>query len=144
MKPPASTTLLAITLLTALTVKPARAAGELKVIANPEFHASEISIEDLRSVYLGQRSSLKDSGPVQPVLGKDAQVLQLFASEYLGKSATALATYYRSLVFTGKWSMPVSFSSDAEVVAYVARTRGAIGFVRDSTVTDHLKTLRVK
>jgi hypothetical protein len=32
-------------------------------------------------------------------------------------------------VFTGKGSMPKSFASDAEILKYVAKTPGAIGYV---------------
>jgi hypothetical protein len=49
--------------------------------------------------------------------------------EYLGKTDSALQTYYCSLVFTGKASMPRMLGADAEVVAYVAKTKGAIGYV---------------
>ena len=119
-------------------------ADGLKVIANAEVKISEISADDLRSVFLGTLTSLKGAGPVQPVLDKDGSNLNRFAIDYLGKTSAGLETYYRSLVFTGKWSMPVSFATDTEVVAFVARTRGAIGFVRETTPSEQVKTLRVK
>jgi TonB family protein len=52
-----------------------------------------------------------------------------------------LQAYYRTLVFTGKGSMPREFGSDAEVVAYVARTRGAIGYVGSAASLEGVKTL---
>lgn len=127
-----------------LLAAPLLSANGLKVIANPEVKISEISADDLRSVFLGTLTSLKSAGPVEPVLARDASSLSRFAADYLGKTPAGLETYYRSLVFTGKWSMPVSFDSDSEVVQYVAKTRGAIGFVRDTTPTDQVRTLKVK
>lgn len=127
-----------------MTALHADAENNLKVIANPGLRLSEISAQELRSIFLGTTTALKQSGPVQPVLAKHGASLDRFAAEYLGKTGAALETYYRSLVFTGRWSMPVAFSSDAEVVEYVARTRGAIGFVRESTTTDQVITLRVR
>jgi ABC-type phosphate transport system substrate-binding protein len=64
--------------------------------------------------------------------------------EYLGKTDTALQTYYRSLVFTGKASMPKMLGSDAEVAAFVAKTKGAIGYVSASAGASGVKTLEVK
>jgi hypothetical protein len=140
----AANTLLAGVLLAGVLTAPCAAAGDLKVIANPQLQVSEISLDELRSVFLGTRTSLKQGGSVQPVLDRAGSNLNQFATSYLGKTITALETYYRSLVFTGKWSMPLAFSSDAEVVAYVARTRGAIAFVQEDTPADGVKTLKVK
>jgi hypothetical protein len=137
-------TTLAGLLLLVLLALPGFAAGELKVIANPQLQVSEISLDELRSIFLGTKTSLKECGPVQPVLDKEGSNLSQFSSFYLGKTSTALETYYRSLVFTGKWSMPLTLSSDAEVVDYVAKTRGAIGYVRETTTSDRVKTLRIK
>jgi TonB family protein len=66
-----------------------------------------------------------------------------FLQKYLGRSEDDLQTYYRTLVFTGKGSMPKELGSDAEVVAYVARTRGAIGYVSSTASAEGVKTLAV-
>ena len=64
--------------------------------------------------------------------------------EYLSKTDAALQTYYRSLVFTGKASMPKTVATDADVVAYVAKTKGAVGYVSAGAGTAGVKTLEVK
>jgi hypothetical protein len=64
--------------------------------------------------------------------------------EYLGKTDAALQTYYRSLVFTGKASMPKALGSDAEVMAYVAKTRGAVGYVSSGSSTAGVKVIEVQ
>ncbi|HEX5228274.1 MAG TPA: hypothetical protein VFW44_11215 [Bryobacteraceae bacterium] len=40
--------------------------------------------------------------------------------------------------------MPKSFSSDAEVVAYVEKTKGAIGYVNAATAAGAAKVLDIK
>jgi hypothetical protein len=119
-------------------------AGDIKVIANPGFSASAISAGDLKGVFLVTKTSLGDSSHVEPVLVKDGPTHEAFLKEYVGKSNSALETYYRSLVFTGKGSMPKVMASEAEVVAYVARTKGAIGYVSSGANTAGVKTLEVK
>ena len=59
-----------------------------------------------------------------PVLEKSGPAHEAFLKQYVGKSDSALETYYRSLVFTGKASMPKVVTSDAEVEAYVAKDEG--------------------
>ena len=78
------------------------------------------------------------------MLAKGGPVHETFLKEYLGKTDSALQTYYRSLVFTGKGSMPKELSGDVEVLAYIAKTKGAIGYVSAEANTSSVKTLQVK
>ncbi len=119
-------------------------AADIKVIANSGVTASAVSAEELKGVFLATKTSLSDGSHVEPVLEKNGAAHEAFLKEYLGKTDAALQTYYRSLVFSGKGSMPKAFSSDAEVVAYVAKTKGAIGYVSASAATAAVKTLEVK
>ncbi len=119
-------------------------AGGVKVIANSSVKADSISADELKSVYLEETNSLSDGSHVEPVLSKGGAAHEAFISQYLGKSDSALQTFYRSLVFTGKGAMPKAMGSDAEVAAYVAKTKGAIGYVSSETSTEGAKTLQVK
>ena len=56
----------------------------------------------------------------------------------------ALEVYYRSIVFTGKGVMPKSFERDSEVVKYVAKTKGAVGFVSSAADVTGVKVLELK
>ncbi len=118
-------------------------AGNLKVIANSSVGASAVSADELKSVFLEEKSALADGSHVEPVLQKGGAAHEAFL-KYLDKNDSALQTYYRSLVFTGKGSMPKTVGSDAEVIAYVAKTKGAIGYVSAGAAADNVKTLEVK
>jgi ABC-type phosphate transport system substrate-binding protein len=118
--------------------------ADMKIIANSEVKADSVSAEDLKAVYLLTKSSLSDGSHVTPVLEKGGAAHEAFVKEYVGKTDSALQTYYRSLVFTGKASMPKILGSDAEVTAYVAKTKGAIGYVSAAAATEGVKTLEVK
>lgn len=119
-------------------------AGSVKIIANSSLKADSVSADELKSVFLEETSSLSDGSHVEPVLAKGGAAHEAFVKDYLGKSDAALQTYYRSLVFTGKGSMPKTVGTDAEVAAYVAKTKGAIGYVSSETSTEGAKTLQVK
>jgi ABC-type phosphate transport system substrate-binding protein len=119
-------------------------AADIKVIANPSVGATSVSADELKGVFLATKSSLSDGSHVEPVLLKSGPVNEAFLKDYVGKSESALETYYRTLVFTGKGSMPKSFASEAEVVAYVEKTKGAIGYVGSATATTSAKVLEIK
>jgi ABC-type phosphate transport system substrate-binding protein len=134
------------TLISALifvTASPTPAAA-IKVIAHVSVNVSEVSRDDLKGVFLETRTSLPDGSHVEPVLLKSGDAHDAFVKQFTGKSTAGLESYYRSLVFTGKGAMPKVLNSDAEVVAYVKKTKGAIGYVSDGASTDGVKILVVK
>ena len=118
-------------------------AGDVKIIANASVTADSISASELRSVFLLQRRKLKDGSSVVPVLEKPGATDEAFLRLYIDRGSEEIRAYYQGLVFTGKASMPKQLNSDAEVVAYVARTRGAIGYVSSTASTEGVKTLFV-
>jgi hypothetical protein len=119
-------------------------AGGVKVIANSSVRTDSVSLAELKSIYLQEKNSLSDGSHVQPVVAKGGAVHEMFLKDYLDKSDPALQIYYRSLVFTGKGSMPKLVQSDAEMLAYVAKTKGAIGYVSASASVGGVKVLEVK
>lgn len=118
-------------------------ASDVVVIANPSVTADSISSAELKSVFLLERRTLKDGSSVVPVLEKRGAAHQAFLKRYLERDEEEIQIYYQGLVFTGKGSMPKQLNSDAEVIAYVARTRGAIGYVNTLPATDKVKALAV-
>jgi TonB family protein len=118
-------------------------ASNVTIIANPSVKGEEIPASEIKSVFLGERHSLRDGTHVEPVLSKGGPAHEAFLKDYLATNDDALQNYYRSLVFTGKGSMPKALRSDAEVVAYVAKTRGAIGYVSSTATLDGVRTLAV-
>jgi hypothetical protein len=119
-------------------------AADIKVIANSSVAVSEISSDELKRIFLATKTSFSDGSRAEPVMAKGGAVHETFVREYLGKTDSALQTYYRSLVFTGKGSMPKTFASDADIIVYVARTAGAIAYVSASAAAGGVKTIDVK
>src|SRR5260370_38867430 len=131
---------LLIVLACAATIR----AADIKVIANSSVGASAVSADELKAVFLETKTSLSGGGHVEPVLLKSGAAHETFLKEYVGKSDSALITYYRSLVFTGKGTMPKTFASDAEVGSFVGKTKGAIGYVAAGASTGSARTLAVR
>ena len=113
-------------------------AADVVVVANPSVGASEVSAADLKEIFLGAKADM------QPVLSEGGATHEAFLAKYVGKSEQALKTHFKSLVFTGKGAMPKSFASDAEIVKYVAATKGAIGYVSSGAEGAGVKTITVK
>ncbi|MGA7218781.1 MAG: energy transducer TonB [Candidatus Sulfotelmatobacter sp.] len=123
---------------------PIASAGDIRVIANSSVKADTISPAELKKVFLEENITLSDGSHVEPVFQKNGPTHRSFLRVYLGRSDEDLQTYYRSLVFSGKGLMPKQLGSDAEMVAYVARTRGAIGYIAVESTAEGVKTLTIE
>jgi hypothetical protein len=118
--------------------------AQVVIIANPSVKASDVSKGDLRDVFSGAASSLKDGSHVTPVLLKAGGAHEEFLNEYVGKNDTAFRASWRSLVFSGQATMPKSLDSEAAMVDYVAHNAGAIGYIGKATPHEGVKVLAVK
>jgi TonB family protein len=119
------------------------AAGDVKVIANPSVTTDFVSTGDLKRIFLLQTKKLKDGSIVEPVLQKRGAVHDAFSRQFLERDGEEIRTYYHGVVFTGKGSMPREVNSDEEMVGYVARTHGAIGYVSGGANIEGVKLLAV-
>ena len=136
--------LLAFLLIASASMFAAKAQAQAIVIANPGVKSSEVSKSDLRDVFTGAASSLKDGSRVTPVLLKSGAAHDEFLSEYIGKNDTDFRASWRSLVFSGQATMPKSLDGEAAVVDFVAHNSGAIGYIGKATPHEGVKVLGVK
>lgn len=120
------------------------APAQVVVIANPTVRVVEVSKADLRDVFTGNTSSLRNGSQVSPVLLKPGAVNDEFLSLYIGKSDSGFRAGWRSILFSGQGVMPKTMDSEAAVVEYVAHTAGAIAYIGRGTPHDGVKILTVR
>jgi ABC-type phosphate transport system substrate-binding protein len=135
--------LLAVLALVAGAVRLARAA-DVVIIANQSVKAAEVSADDIRDVFLGEKSTLADGSRVTPVTLKSGAVHEAFLARYIKKDDAAFRAVWRKQVFTGKGSMPRTMESEDALIAYVAATPGAIAYIAAGKAHGGAKTLHVK
>ena len=116
-------------------------AADVQVIGHPAVPA-ELAATDVKDIFLGAKTAVGGT-PVEPVLSS-AATHEAFLKTYVGKSDQGFRNHLKSLVFTGKGSMPKSFASDAEVIKYVAATKGAIGYVTAGADAAGVKKIQVR
>jgi ABC-type phosphate transport system substrate-binding protein len=131
-------------LLVAALLVATRAQAQVIVIANSSVKATEVSKSDLRDVFTGAATELKDGSRVVPILLKAGTAHEEFLQAYIGKNDTAYRAGWRSLVFSGQATMPKSLDGDAAVVEFVAHNAGAIGYISKGSAHEGVKVLAVK
>jgi ABC-type phosphate transport system substrate-binding protein len=82
-------------------------------------------------------------GEAMPVDQVDEDLRERFTRAVHQRSLRAVLFYWQQLVFSGREKPPPAVGSDAEMVSYVAHTRGAIGYVSVGAQLDGVKPLRL-
>lgn len=114
-------------------------ASEYAVIVHPS-SSSEITQKDVAKIFLAKSKKLPDGTPSTPVSQKDnSDARAAFENNILQKSPSQIKAYWSQLVFTGK-AVPIEeLEGDSAVVAKVASTPGAIGFIDAASATPDVK-----
>jgi ABC-type phosphate transport system substrate-binding protein len=128
----------------AASILGASAGAQVIVIANASVKASEVSKADLKDVFTGRASSLKDGSKLVPVLLKDGPSHEEFLKAYIGKPNSAYRVGWRTMVFSSQATMPKSLDDDAAAVAFIAHTPGTIGYIDKASPHEGVKVLAVK
>jgi ABC-type phosphate transport system substrate-binding protein len=121
------------------------AAQEFKVIVNSANSTAELSADVAAKLFLKQTSKFPNGTSAQPVeLGKSSPVRAAFSKAVLGRSATAVETYWQQQIFAGKEAPPPAKATDDDVIAFVKANPGAIGYVSGGAATAGVKVVDVK
>jgi ABC-type phosphate transport system substrate-binding protein len=101
-----------------------------QIVVNPGNPARELSRAFLRDAFL-KRSTHWGHGPaLRPVdLSGRTPAREGFSQEVLGRTVAEVKRYWQQQIFSGKNVPPPEMDSDADVVAYVLRHPGAIGYL---------------
>jgi ABC-type phosphate transport system substrate-binding protein len=120
---------------------PTAEAQDVLFVVNKDVHISEIKASDLRAIFTGEKTRFADGSHAVPVVLKGGPVHEVFVQNYCGESPNEFRAQWRKAVFTGQGSMPKTFDSEAALIAYVAETSGAIGYVSHFAPNDKVKQL---
>lgn len=119
------------------------AAAEETLIVNSAVGITMIDEDTFKEIYLGKKTSWDDGSRVVVVVLKDGPTHEHLLQR-LNKSSPQFLTGWKKLVFTGKGTMPEMVDSLDAMVAMVAKTPGAIGYVDREKIKDGVKAISLK
>lgn len=118
-------------------------AQDAAFVAHPGVADGAVSAADIKNILLGTKSNWK-SGPLRLIVQTEGPVHAKVIQQFTQRSPDQFDKYWKKQVFTGKGTMPATAKTDADVIAFVASTAGAFGYVAATSVTDTVKLLEVK
>ena len=116
----------------------------MKIVGNAGTTPESISKKDLARIFLKKRSKWTDGQAAEPVGQKRAPELrQRFSEEILGMSLDMVEPHWQAQVFSGRGTPPRTLAGDADVVDFVRRNPGAVGYVTGQAATSGVNVIRV-
>ena len=116
--------------------------ADVVVIANKNVSETSMTKDKVKNIFLGKIVKWQDSSRIHFVTLK-GDVHKSFLKEYIGRSTNQYKTYWKKVLFTGKGSMPKTFSTEQEIIQYVANTEGAVGYINKNTASENVATISV-
>lgn len=113
--------------------------AELVVVAHPDAQVRELSRSELINIFMGRYRKLPSGVAALPV--DLAPLKARFYRQLVNKDIAEINSYWARLVFSGQASPPVQMQAEAEMLDYIRRNPGAIGFVDSADVPQDLVVL---
>jgi hypothetical protein len=120
------------------------AAPTYRVIVHPSNPNTTVGRKFLEEAFLKKTTSWPGGGAIRPVdLGPTSSIRSHFSSDVLHRSVAEVKSYWQQWIFTGRGVPPPELASDDDVVKYVLKYSGAVGYVAGSTTLNGTKPVAV-
>jgi ABC-type phosphate transport system substrate-binding protein len=145
--PRASATFLLLVLVfsAAVGTRAASGADGFRIIVNPDNPIGSLDRRFLTDVYLKKTTRWPSDEAIRPVdLGPGSPIRRAFSDDVLKRSVSAIKSYWQQMVFSGRGVPPPELDSDGEVLKFVLKNHGAIGYVSGGTDVAGAKIVLVR
>lgn len=122
-------TFLILVFALAVSARSTEAQG-VRIVVNGSTETGDLTAASVAKIFLKQERKFASGTSAFPVdLPKTSTTRAAFSKEVIGRSTSAVEQYWLQQLFAGKDTPPPAKSSDEEVVDFVKRTPGAIGYI---------------
>jgi ABC-type phosphate transport system substrate-binding protein len=119
-------------------------AATAKVIVNNSVTITSLSKKAASDLFLKKTTKWSDGAAVHPVdLVDTSSTRESLSKSVHGKTTAAVKSYWNQQIFSGRDVPPVEKKSDAEVLAFVRSTPGAIGYVSEAASTEGVRVVTI-
>jgi len=112
-------------------------------VGHPESTDKSINTDDVKNILLGNLTKWRSGPVIKLCVLTDGPMHEKVIKDNTQRSADQFDKFWIRRVFTGNGAMPAKMKSDAEVIAFVATTPGAFGYVDKASVTDKVRVIPV-
>jgi|HubBroStandDraft_1064217.scaffolds.fasta_scaffold07711_5 ABC-type phosphate transport system substrate-binding protein len=115
------------------------------VIVEPSNEVTSLERKFLEGAFLKKITRWPNSSALRPAdLAPNSAVRRKFTEEVLNRSVEAVQGYWQQRIFSGRDVPPPEFDTDRDVVDYVLKHVGAVGYVSGAADLGGAKVLAVR
>lgn len=117
--------------------------NEVIVIGNSRLPFDTLSSGELKDVFQRKKTTWDDGRKISFALLDSGKTHQNFVRHYMQKTPAQYHRYWKKLVFSGRGVPPLTFRDEKSLMAHVALTAGAIGYVSHTTKLSGVKRINI-
>jgi len=137
--------ILLILFMHALNIIPHNTAiAEVIIIVNKDVTMEFIEKSTISNIYFGNMTKWPDGQTIHVVMLKKGKTHETFVYKLLKSTPSKLKSYWKKVVFTGIGVRPKIFKKEEDMVDYISKTKGTIGYIDHSVSHEEVKTLKIK
>jgi len=114
--------------------------ADIVIVAHSDINKEFLTKTNIQKIYRGNKSSLptnkSDNVKMRLVLLNDENKLKEFTKELLNMDTSEFRRIWKTMLFTGRGLQPLKLPTQQEVVDFVRKTKGTIGFVTKEDLTE--------
>ncbi len=115
------------------------------IIVHPDNTVTSLTRGFVADAFLKRRTRWDDGQTIRPADQEpSAAARRQFSEDVLGRSVSAVRSYWQQIIFSGRGVPPVELDDDAAAVRYVLRHRGAIAYVSASADIARAKAVTLR
>ena len=122
----------------------AQNSAKFKLIVNPKNPTSSLAKRQVKKFFLKKTTKWDSGTKVKPIDQAPSSAVRIaFSKQIVEKGVASVSAYWQQQIFSGRASPPPTESSDKQIVAYVLRNPGAIGYISSNASFEDAKVLTV-
>jgi hypothetical protein len=111
--------------------------SEVVLVGNLPRAVSSVTPEELSSLFMGYSRSLENGTPVAVASLSDRNPTSAgFYRDFLKKTVSQMKSHWSYMVFTGKATPPITFAQESELLEYIRKNPGTLGYVHKGTAIE--------
>ena len=118
-------------------------ASDLSIVVNKNVPETTINIPTLQKIFLGKKTTWMNDSKIVPVMMSKGETRDSFLTT-IGQSNNDFNQYWMKKIFAGEGTPPGTFNTEAELIDYVGKNPGSIGYISIATTNENVKVVKLE
>ncbi|MFO7560855.1 MAG: hypothetical protein R6X10_18660 [Desulfobacterales bacterium] len=117
--------------------------SEITIIINKKLSVETLGMDEIKNIFERKKTTWDDGTQITVALLEAGDTHESFVRYYIHKTPAQYHRYWKKMVFSGRGIPPLTFRSETSLMAHVALTKGAIGYISSKTKPSGVKVIQV-